>query len=71
MKNLIRNFKRDLEIAIKNDIRRNSENASRLAFIGFLLTGYIFSRPFMVYYHGYKERLNKIEDLKQDEKFVL
>jgi hypothetical protein len=72
--NLLKQFKEDLNKAVVNDIKSNRTKRLSIQnvifFSGFLGT-FILFKPFFIYYKGYFERLEKIEQLKRKNKFVL
>jgi len=72
--NPFRDFKKDFTQAIFNDIEisRNKKMAVKNIFIFCTFLGmFVMSKPVFIYYKGYYERLEKIEQLKRSNKYVL
>jgi hypothetical protein len=70
--NIISKFNQDLKTAVINDSKNplNKDTKTKL-FFGTFLFLFILSKPIYIYYTGYLIRLNKIEDLKKEGKFII
>ena len=72
--NPFKEFKKDFNKAVLNDIEisRTKKVAIKNIFLfcGFLGI-FILAKPLFIYYKGYYERLEKIEQLKKNYKYVL
>jgi hypothetical protein len=67
-------FKKDLNQAILNDIEisRTKKMAVKNIFIFCTFLGiFVLAKPVFIYYKGYYERLEKINQLKKSNKYVL
>ncbi len=62
--NIFKTFRKDLSIAIDNNIK--NPNKRNLIFFGLSIISYIYIYPMYLYYLDYKKRLNKLEKLKKD-----
>jgi hypothetical protein len=71
--NLFREFKKDLNIAVSNEIvKAGSKNGiGKIILFGVFFTTYILSKPFYNYYKGRLERKYKIKELKKNGEYVL
>jgi hypothetical protein len=71
--NLFKEFKKDLNLSVNHDLQNlGSKINKRNVFLFFGLVGaYIYFRPYLIYYRGMRERKLKIDQLKQDGKWVL
>jgi hypothetical protein len=71
--NIIKEFKKDFTIAFYNEIQKlGSRMEMRKVFLlGFLIMGYIYSKPFYIFYKGRLERKYKLKQLKKNDLYVL
>ena len=72
--NLFKQFKNDLNKAVLNDIEisRTQKVAPKNILLFSLFLGmFVIAKPVFIYYKGYCERLEKIKQLKRENKFVL
>jgi hypothetical protein len=68
--NLLKTFKKDLEIAVKNDMKSKT-TISQLFVFGMLVFSYTHLVPLLRYYKDRENRINKINKLKAEGKFVI
>jgi hypothetical protein len=72
--NLFKIFKNDLKKAVLNDIdiSRTKKVTPKNIFLFSLFLGmFVMAKPVFIYYKGYCERVEKIKQLKRENKFVL
>jgi hypothetical protein len=72
--NLFKQFKKDLNKAVLNDIEisRTQKVAPKNIFLFCMFLGvFVMAKPVFIYYKGYSERMEKIKQLKRENKFVL
>jgi preprotein translocase subunit SecY len=68
--NLLKSFARDLNIAVKNDISNKTTLKQISMFLGLILT-YTYAIPISHYYRDRQKRIEKINKLKDEGKYVL
>jgi hypothetical protein len=67
--NIIKAFRNDLRIAVDSSVRNPNKNKLiLLALIGF---GYLYGNAIYIYSIDYRRRLEKIENLKREGKYIL
>ena len=71
--NLLKEFKRDLNIVVLNEMNYSGskKGIGKIILFGLLFTTYILSKPFYNYYKGRLERKYKIKELKKSGEYVL
>jgi arginine/ornithine N-succinyltransferase beta subunit len=71
--NLFREFQKDLNIVVSNEIMKTGSKNGIGRLIGFsaLACAYILSKPFYNYYRGRLERKHKIKQLKIKGEFIM
>jgi len=71
--NLLKEFKRDLNIVVLNEMNYSGskKGIGKIIFFGLFFTTYILSKPFYNYYKGRLERKYKIKELKKSGEYVL
>jgi len=72
--NLFKQFKNDLNKAVLNDIdisKTKKVAPKNILLFSLFLGMFVMAKPVFIYYKGYYERLEKINQLKRENKFVL
>ena len=71
--NLLKEFKRDLNIVVLNEMNYSGskKGIGKIILFGLFFTTYILSKPFYNYYKGRLERKYKIKELKKSGEYVL
>jgi hypothetical protein len=67
--NIIKAFRKDLSIAEKNAIFKPNKN--KIIFFIFLTFAYLYCNAIYKYSQDYTKRLEKIENLKREGKYIL
>lgn len=71
--NIIREFRKDFNIAFNNEVLKlgSRMEMKKIFLLGFLISGYIYSKPFFIFYKGKLERKYRIKDLKKKGEYIL
>lgn len=67
--NIIKAFRKDLAIAVDSSIKNPNKN--KLILFAIITFGYLYGNAIYKYNVDYRQRLNKIENLKRDGKYIL
>jgi hypothetical protein len=67
--NIIKAFRKDLAIAVDSSIKNPNKN--RLIYFAIITFGYLYGNAIFKYSIDYRHRLQKIQNLKREGKYIL
>lgn len=69
--NILKQFRKDLETAITNDIMKGKSPRKHTIIAVVSLFSYIMFKPSYIYYMGYLDKKKKLAELKKKNEYVL